>query len=1456
MVRRVSHCNYWLSLTACVLSAYRSVGCVVIELLTSKPPYFDLDPMPALFRIVSDDYPPFPEGISQALKDFLLQCFHKEPSMRSSAEKLLVHPWLSNSSSRRSLVQTSEMLKSRSIDAGDSSVGQSTEVIQSAIRMYERNLHTIPEAEHELESDRSRSGRRPDPPAAVVPAASSARSSARSGTARSDLSTARSGAPHESKAPDGRVHESASEEPQMHPIGEDSQWRSVALTGSTSLQGSADSASRSRSRSDDAPSAIANTAYEADFAISAESARSSNTAATPSAEEQKRNVIPLPEKPSLGRQSSFESDDSARESPSTNKKDKPTLQRARLELGANSEDGSTASEEASAGARARALPAASTSNSSSFLQGMKLVSEDSFDEPNWDIDMSISKDSVDEANNSARGRPSLLRSALGVAQQSPARNPKSAPTRAPFLINLNSQSLSFTSNQYISAPPSAMSTEGAGAKFTFDNVPDAGATSDMDGFDADSSDPEPVSRPEPPKKVTVPMIKIPTLALPQFSTSGKTGSTGSSFKTNSGSGKPSMHASHSAVDLGKYQEDGDDDFADLEGPDSGQISARSTPRSPRKLKTQTLSRVQQQFSPASGKGLFAASTSAPGSQQTSPLLPRRPSNPSQQFGADDADLDGDFEEDGFADKIRAYKTGARHAQAVGPPDSLSSARASTDESGALSSPHGASSAHLAYKLRKKIQQVTAKEPHDEDLDAFLNYQYDEKDFKQNEAKDLHFRRSREIVEIMNCIRQEIKVKEIVDLCNQLLNIFSEVPEQRDHLITHHGVMPIVDMFDARCASSVFRVGTQSSKSIKALYVLKVVNKIIDGNVKAKEQLSLVGIIPTVMSLFESSFKQSIYHQHVPQATYVVPLLGPPNYSSSTSTDSIGDSSFAHPGITVGDPRPPLAPTFAMREDIDPVTLEAARFIHQICSTSSLTLQMLIGAGGLSVLTGMVSLGATLNPNLFSQNAMNVAAVTASASMGSQSLGTPGNPNNTITTPRSAPAALVATGQRSISGSASPSAAASAEAARSTTHGIATIATFSTDFADVVAPVTDQQLADDYFFNPPPRSHSGPTTVDTEELMTRMQIFQMGVDCVTEVFSMKSSRSRDFCRLFVKLGLLHPLSLSFQNVLTMYKNRQAAAASTPALYAMAGGETAGSGSTGVTPREGKSSNALVTLLSQQQHRRDGSGAPSPRHRRESSGGSSVGGAFYMHASHQEAEESAECKYALRMATLFLTFSRSDAIVAETMVKAEHGVLYTLLNILQAPELRAPSGGRTTPSAAMTKPDIPLSSASLSAHNANQSGSSPNLFKRVHAHLLPTYVEIVDLLLKCLKNLSMEPSALADLEAAGALETLIPLLSGPISDRCRNHILPCIFNMCRINKRRQERVAALGIVPHLKKVILDSSPLRQFALPILFDLAHTSAATRAELGKWNCQPFFLDLLRENYWQAFALNSLAVW
>eukprot|EP01028_Stygiella_incarcerata_P009401 TRINITY_DN444_c0_g2_i1.p1 TRINITY_DN444_c0_g2~~TRINITY_DN444_c0_g2_i1.p1 ORF type:complete len:979 (+),score=280.63 TRINITY_DN444_c0_g2_i1:125-3061(+) len=71
-----------------------SLGATVIELLTTQPPYFNLDPMPALFRIVQDEHPPLPPNISPACKDFLLECFQKDPNRRASAVALLNHAWI------------------------------------------------------------------------------------------------------------------------------------------------------------------------------------------------------------------------------------------------------------------------------------------------------------------------------------------------------------------------------------------------------------------------------------------------------------------------------------------------------------------------------------------------------------------------------------------------------------------------------------------------------------------------------------------------------------------------------------------------------------------------------------------------------------------------------------------------------------------------------------------------------------------------------------------------------------------------------------------------------------------------------------------------------------------------------------------------------------------------------------------------------------------------------------------------------------------------------------------------------------------------------------------------------------------------------------------------------------------------------------------------------------------
>lgn len=59
---------------------------------------------------------------------------------------------------------------------------------------------------------------------------------------------------------------------------------------------------------------------------------------------------------------------------------------------------------------------------------------------------------------------------------------------------------------------------------------------------------------------------------------------------------------------------------------------------------------------------------------------------------------------------------------------------------------------------------------------------------------------------------------------------------------------------------------------------------------------------------------------------------------------------------------------------------------------------------------------------------------------------------------------------------------------------------------------------------------------------------------------------------------------------------------------------------------------------------------------------------------------------------------------------------------------------------------------------------------------------------------------------------------------NQVLSALHNLCKINKRRQEQAAESGIIPHLMHFIVTNSPLKQYALPLLCDMAHASRYTR--------------------------------
>lgn len=91
---------------------------------------------------------------------------------------------------------------------------------------------------------------------------------------------------------------------------------------------------------------------------------------------------------------------------------------------------------------------------------------------------------------------------------------------------------------------------------------------------------------------------------------------------------------------------------------------------------------------------------------------------------------------------------------------------------------------------------------------------------------------------------------------------------------------------------------------------------------------------------------------------------------------------------------------------------------------------------------------------------------------------------------------------------------------------------------------------------------------------------------------------------------------------------------------------------------------------------------------------------------------------------------------------------------------------------------------------------------------------------------------------------------------NQILNTIYNMCRLNKSRQEDAALNGIVPLLQKIVNTERPLKEFALPILCDMAQSGKVGRRELWRNKGLAFYISLLADPYWQVTALDAIFTW
>jgi serine/threonine protein kinase len=599
------------------------------------------------------------------------------------------------------------------------------------------------------------------------------------------------------------------------------------------------------------------------------------------------------------------------------------------------------------------------------------------------------------------------------------------------------------------------------------------------------------------------------------------------------------------------------------------------------------------------------------------------------------------------------------------------------------------------------------------------------------------------------------------------------------------------------------LATGSMVKALRLPVLRLVNKFIEHNHRVRELLAAVGFIPRLLAYVKSACTDESL-----------------NRSSGAASDSL-TTSF---GMFW-----PTAFT-ATAVSFDPIAIEAAHSLAFFASSSE-NVKSLVISGGLPVFVEMIAMGSLII--------------------------TP-NPIKTLLTNS---AMMSSTSHRRGLGF---------DLFRCRTNGAG---------EKYAPPLLDGRSQHPFGFTPD-LVHD-PETISLND--SAKQMTYQGIDIIIRICrepSFESSMKKEYCRMLVNAGLLSHLSAAFYQILSLYHEsfvRQLNQSTERESF-----NTSTQSSLHSLPSTVGNEDGII-LLDDDTARRQAS---------------PIG-------LSNTADGSEECKYTFIIANVFYNFSRFDTSMAEALSKYETGtVLWVILVFLSAPDLRAAplnvvnsttnaSGSTfsyfdtsgylqavTRPNIAIGKdPDLQDSIATLTGfagamglhsnrrRSSEQSTSAAavaetNIPLTTSIQLSKAYLEIIMLMLRIVKNLSNEPSVLFNLERAGTIPTLVPLLNGPLSDKCKQQVLACIYNLCRVNKRRQEQAAVYGIVPYLQTIISKdpadgtSSKSRQYALPLLCSLAHASNASRAELRKHHGILSFLGLLKESYWQVYAFNALVTW
>ncbi|KAK4261942.1 hypothetical protein QN277_004873 [Acacia crassicarpa] len=680
----------------------------------------------------------------------------------------------------------------------------------------------------------------------------------------------------------------------------------------------------------------------------------------------------------------------------------------------------------------------------------------------------------------------------------------------------------------------------------------------------------------------------------------------------------------------------------------------------------------------------------------------------------------------------------------------------------------------------------------------------------------------EFTKLVGSLRPDESEDVIVTACQKLIAIFHQRPEQKIVFVTQHGLLPLTDLLEV-------------PKTRVICSVLQLINQIIKDNTDFQENACLVGLIPLVMS-------------------------------------------------------------FAVPDRPREIRMEAAFFLQQLCQSSSLTLQMFIACRGIPVLVGF------LEADYAKYREMVHLAIDGMWQVFKLQRSTPRNDFCRIAAKNGILLRLIntlyslneATRLASISVGVGFPIDGLAQRPRSgpldSTHSISIqndgllSSADQLDLPKVRHGILDHHLEPLHASTSHPQRSDGNYSVDVDRLQSSNAVAEFTPEKSANVASRESSKERDNVDRWKTDSSRADVELRQQRI-----GNSASRPSTDRALKLTEPASNGLSLAGATQQE--QVRPLLSLLEKEPPSRQISGQL--EYVRQFSG-------LERHESVLPLLHASEKK----------TNGELDFLMAEfadvSQRGRENGNLDTGARVSYKAASKKPGAFGSNEGAASTSGIVSQTASGVLSGSgvlnarpgsATSSGLLSHMVSSLNADVAREYLEkVADLLLefaqadttvksymcsqsllsrlfqmfnrvepqillkilKCINYLSTDPNCLENLQRAEAIKYLIPnlqLKEGPLISQIHHEVLNALFNLCKINKRRQEQAAENGIIPHLMLFITSNSPLKQYALPLLCDMAHASRNSREQLRAHGGLDVYLNLLEDEIWSVTALDSIAV-